>query len=104
GNAQVGAAVLDVSGRVGRAHDNEAHAGPAGLEDQLARALAVALRCDTHARKERRGLVEEPPLGQRDRNLGHGKKGEVLPPEQGDSYFIRSTLAPSAPSFFSSVS
>src|SRR4026207_270753 len=97
GSAGGGAAVRHVGGGVGRPHDDEAHVGSAGLEDQLARVLAVPLGRDARARRERRGFVEEPPLGQRDAGLAHGKKGEILPPEQGDSYFIRSTLAPRAP-------
>ena len=62
GDAEVRGAVLDVGRHVGGAHDDEAHVGAIGCNDQLARGLRIVVRRDAGRGQQRQGLIEDAAL------------------------------------------
>ena len=64
GHAEVGAAVLDIGRHVAGAHQHDAHVGPVGADDQLARLLRILGDLDPGGREQRQRLVEDAALGQ----------------------------------------
>ena len=79
GHAEVGGAVLDIGRHVGGADDDDAHIGPVGADDQLARGFRVLVRHDPCGRQQRQGFVEDASLRQGDgdgRHDGACRNGE----------------------------
>jgi hypothetical protein len=91
-DAEIGSAVLHVCRCIGRAHHDHAHVAALGRDHQLARALRILLRTNARALEQRRGLLEDAALRQRDADRAH------------DPQCILRMSAPSAASFCSSDS
>jgi hypothetical protein len=72
GDAEVGRAVLDVGRRIGGAHDDQAHIGAIGVEDEFARGFRIVGRHDACRRQQRQGFLEDAALGEGDGDAGHG--------------------------------
>ena len=115
GDAEVGGAVLHVGRRVGRAHEDQAHVGAARGDDELARGLRILGRRDARGVEQRQRFVEDPALGQRERDAGHGardlfckapilKENRRTPRFRRVPYSTRWTRAPRAASFASIAS
>ena len=86
-DAQVGAAVLYVCGCIARAHHDQPQIATVGADDQLARGFGVFPRPDTDAREQRSGLVEDPPLRQRNADARHVQPSGCRPlmrPQEAD--------------------
>ncbi len=65
-HADVRRAVLHVGRHVAGAHDDQAHIGTVGRQDQLARRLRVFQRDDARRFQQRQGFFEDAAFGQRD--------------------------------------
>ena len=70
GDAQVGGSVLHVRRDIGRAEDDERHAGALRRDKQLARRARILERHESRAREKRERFVEDAPFGERDRDGG----------------------------------
>ena len=68
GNAQIGCTVLHVGGRVGGAHDDQAHVIAVGTDDEFTRGLRVVGGGDPGGGKQRQGLFENSALRKGKRN------------------------------------
>src|SRR6266511_2264918 len=82
GDAEIGGAVFDVRRHVRSADDDDRQVGPVRAEDQLTRGLRIVGRHDAHRREQRQRFVEDAPLGQGERQRGHGAnpgKTAILP-------------------------
>jgi hypothetical protein len=62
GDAHVGRAVLHVGRRVSGTHDDQAHIGPVGADDQLAGGFRVVGGRDPCGGKQRQGFFENSAL------------------------------------------
>ncbi len=71
GDAEVGAAVLHVSRSVRGAHHDQPQIAAIRGYDELARGFGIRPRPDADAREQRCGLVEDPPLRQRNADARH---------------------------------
>src|SRR6185503_13227832 len=79
GDADVGAAVLDVGGSVARSHHHQPQVAAVGGEDELARGFGISPGPDADAREQRSGLVEDPPLRKRNAYARHVKPSGYSP-------------------------
>ena len=75
GDTEIGAAVLHIGRSVGRSHHDQPQVAAVRGDDQLARGFGVRPRPDADAREQRCGLVEDPPLRQRNAYARHVPSG-----------------------------
>ena len=83
GDAQIGAPVLDVGRDIGGTDHDDAHVGPTGADDELARGFRVLGRHDARGGQQRRGFLEDAPLREGDGDAVHGrqsgKRAKIVP-------------------------